>query len=119
MMVTYEDLRKYFEISQNGKNCNGLSSRNNISRKVSPIDFYRTTLFILDSIKQLLGYTPEDVLYTNVQKFICPDDLAYFMKKWHALLKVPQGHVSAEFRVKHKNGSWAWIEATGINHLQT
>ena len=76
-------------------------------------------LYTSDSIKQVLGYTPEEIKGHVPVEFIHPDDIAYFMEKIQFLLQHSTETVTFQYRVKHKDGSWAWIEATGANHLNT
>ncbi len=49
--------------------------------------------------------------------YLHPDDLPYFLEQFTSLLQKPGGQVTLEYRVRHKNGSWVWIEATGSNYL--
>jgi PAS domain S-box-containing protein len=48
-----------------------------------------------------------------------PDDLEYFMKNFQELLQEPGRQIILQYRVKHKDGSWAWLETVGVNHLHT
>jgi len=75
-------------------------------------------LYSSDSVKRVLGYEPEELQGASPDGFIHPDDLPFFMEKFLALLQMPGEQITIEYRVKHKNGSWVWIEATGSNYLQ-
>lgn len=48
-----------------------------------------------------------------------PEDIGYFMENFQDLLTRPGGQVILNYRVKHKNGSWAWLGTIGVNHLAT
>ncbi len=55
----------------------------------------------------------------GVAPFLHPDDLEYFFKNFNKLLAIPEEQISLQYRVKHKDGSWAWLETIGVNHLNT
>ena len=74
-------------------------------------------LYSSDSVERVLGYKPEELQGASPEGFIHPDDLSLFMEKFLSLLQMPGEQISIEYRVKHKNGSWVWIEATGTNFL--
>jgi PAS domain S-box-containing protein len=74
-------------------------------------------LYSSDSVERVLGYKPEELQGAIPEGFIHPDDLAFFMEQFMSLLQKPGEQVTLEYRVKHKNGSWVWIEATGTNSL--
>ena len=74
-------------------------------------------LYSSDSVERVLGYKPEELQGTSPEGFIHPDDNSLFMEKFLSLLQMPGEQISIEYRVKHKNGSWVWIEATGTNYL--
>jgi PAS domain S-box-containing protein len=76
-------------------------------------------LYSSDSVFKVLGYTPEELQGQVAAPYIHPDDLPYFMEKVKGLLETPKKQVTMEYRVKHKNGSWVWLETTGTNHLDT
>ena len=74
-------------------------------------------LYSSDSVENVLGYKPEEIQGASPEGFIHPDDLSFFMEQFLSLLQKPGEQVTLEYRIKHKNGSWVWIEATGTNYL--
>lgn len=76
-----------------------------------------TVLYSSDSVERVLGYRPEEIQGASAAPYLHPDDFPRFIEKFGALLSTPGGQVTLEYRVKHKNGSWVWIEATGSNYL--
>ncbi len=74
-------------------------------------------LYSSDTVERVLGYKPEELQGAIPEGFIHPDDLSFFMEQFVSLLQKPGEQVTLEYRVKHKNGSWVWIEATGTNNL--
>jgi PAS domain S-box-containing protein len=76
-------------------------------------------LYTSESIKNVLGFTPSELEGAGVIPFLHPDDRDYFIKNLTSLVKKPGGHITLQYRVKHKDGSWAWLEVTGVNHLET
>src|SRR5689334_775641 len=76
-------------------------------------------LYSSDSVEKVLGYTPEEILGVNLSPYLHPDDAADFRKQWRRLLKTERGQLTLEYRVKHKDGQWVWIETTLTNHMAT
>jgi PAS domain S-box-containing protein len=74
------------------------------------------TSYVSPSITNVLGYTEEEALQLNLFKILHPDDIDDVVHKLNEALKNPglsiKGHIS---RVKHKDNSWRWIEATITN----
>jgi len=71
-------------------------------------------LYCSDRFYEILGYAPKEIpqLYNEVEKLIHPDDLSWVR---HALAehlndKLPFSHT---FRLRHKNGSYHWVESRG------
>jgi PAS domain S-box-containing protein len=69
------------------------------------------------SIQAVLGYEPEELTGQNAENIIHPDDHPQLLEKFTALLQEDSSRVHAEYRVRHKEGSWRWIEATWQNLL--
>ena len=74
-------------------------------------------LYSSDSVERVLGYTPEEIQGMGAEPYLHPDDFPLFMEKFAMLLQEPGGRTTLEYRVRHKNGSWVWVEATGSNYL--
>jgi PAS domain S-box-containing protein len=83
------------------------------------VDAEGKILYTSESIKNVLGYTPEELAGLGVAPFLHPEDLEYFFTNFNELLGRPGGQVNLQYRVKHKDGSWAWLETIGVNHLNT
>jgi PAS domain S-box-containing protein len=77
------------------------------------------TKYVSRSIKNILGYTPAEVLNMDIRELIHPDDLAGSEEALIKTIQNPgipiQGYTS---RIRHKNGSWRWIEpvVTNLTH---
>src|SRR2546423_9788051 len=65
----------------------------------------------------VLGYAPGENLGRATFESVHPDDLAQVHALFRDLLTRSTGPTRAEFRVRHKDGSWRYLEATGINRL--
>jgi PAS domain S-box-containing protein len=75
-------------------------------------------VYISPSVEKILGYTEHDIYTTDLVSLIHPDDIPYKAEKLHLVLAnpgVPVKEVTG--RMKHKDGSWRWIEATMTNML--
>jgi len=72
-------------------------------------------LYASPAIERVLGYTIDDLRGREVMDFVHPDYLETALKLRGALLRSP-GKVSVdELMMRHKDGSWRWIELTRSN----
>jgi PAS domain S-box-containing protein len=69
------------------------------------------------SIKRLLGYLPEELLGKNAFSFLHSEDRARIMELFAENVQNPQDAVTAEFRFRHHDGSWRFLEAIGQTHI--
>ncbi|MBI2618547.1 MAG: PAS domain S-box protein [Ignavibacteriales bacterium] len=70
------------------------------------------------STGRILGYEKEDFTGRLAFEFIHQDDRVNTERTFHELIKSPGGIVSLEYRLKHNDGTWKWIEATANNLLE-
>jgi len=80
---------------------------------VSLMDTKGDYLFLSPSIKDKMGYDPEELLGTNTLEYIHPNDQETVAK---VIKKVVDNKVKEDavtFRLKNKSGDWRWIKATG------
>jgi two-component system, cell cycle sensor histidine kinase and response regulator CckA len=71
------------------------------------------------SVERVLGYSPEDRYGASGLDLVHPDDEPRL--RHHLLTKAGHGEVLEfeRFRVRHRDGSWRTMEATGVNHVGT
>ncbi|HEY8503908.1 MAG TPA: PAS domain S-box protein, partial [Gemmataceae bacterium] len=74
-------------------------------------------IYASPSTFRMLGYGPEELLGEEGFRHIHPDDLPGVRARLADLMERPGGSVSAEARVRHKDGSWHWLEGVGTNLL--
>ncbi len=65
----------------------------------------------------MLGYEPDELIGQNVFTLMHPDDLQINQDQFQNLLKTPGSRAKGTFRVRHKNGTWLWIEAIATHLL--
>lgn len=65
------------------------------------------------SVKRLLGYELEDLLGKNAFTFVHPEDQDKILAAFTKNIQNPNTTVSAEFRFRHQDGSWRYLEGIG------
>ena len=63
------------------------------------------------SYERILGYRPEDLVGRSAIDMLHPDDRDHAIRSIGAMLSSDAG--SSQFRYRHKDGSYRWIESTG------
>jgi len=84
---------------------------------VTVVDSQGIATYASPSTTRILGYSPEEFVGRSIFDTIHPDDLPRIHRLFGELLNQPGATVSAEFRWRHKDGAWRWIEAAGTNLL--
>jgi len=65
------------------------------------------------SVKPILGYKPTELIGKNIHDYIHPNDIPSIKEKLRKGNDA-QGRINLfEFRIRHKNKSWRYIESTG------
>ncbi|MDY6764901.1 MAG: PAS domain S-box protein [Halobacteria archaeon] len=67
------------------------------------------------SMEQILGYKPEERIDTNAFDYIHPDDRDRVSDAFVEMTNQPGESKLVEFRARHADGSWKWIESVGNN----
>ena len=70
-------------------------------------------VFITPSIKDTMGYEPEEIIGRNTSEFIHPDDLPMIQSSMGEAIQERRREGYAEFRFRRKDGEWRWIQVTG------
>jgi len=75
-------------------------------------------IYTSPAAERIHGYNCQEVVGTLAQDRIHPDDWLMLKQRLDSIGDTPGASSSAQYRVKHKNNSWVWIEATLTNMLQ-
>ncbi len=69
-------------------------------------------------LERVLGYTIEDLRGREPHEFVHPDQREERLKSHSEVMSSPGKVIIVEVMVRHKDGSWRWIEATVSNLLE-
>lgn len=69
------------------------------------------------SIEHLLGYKPEELIGENAFEYIHPEDRQGAFELFSEVVEANTDQTTGrfDFRFRHRNGSWVWLEAKGSN----
>lgn len=73
--------------------------------------------YISPSVERVLGYTPEELMSVEAFEYVHPEDTDRAAETLGEVIANPKREVTVEFRSKHKDGSWRWLEVRGRNLL--
>ena len=86
----------------------------NSSEIVSIVDPDGTLRYANLAWGRVLGYDPEEMVGTNVLDHVHPDDLSHVLEETEkALSEEGVARNKAEYRFRHRDGSWRWMESVG------
>ncbi len=74
-------------------------------------------LYESPAVKRVLGYQPDEMVGHNGFEFLHPGDYTISQELFGKLLQPHHVPVKTELRYKRKDGTWAWVQATGTNLL--
>src|SRR5713101_445682 len=74
-----------------------------------------TVTYASPSIERVLGYTPQEFMTINGFDIIHPGGLPSLAHTFQHLLATPGLVDTKQFRSRHKDGTWRWVEATMTN----
>ncbi len=69
------------------------------------------------SVKRVLGYEPQELAGQSAFAYVHPDDLHHAKEALQFTLEHPGLTTTVNFRVRHQDGSWRYLEAVGQNRL--
>jgi diguanylate cyclase (GGDEF)-like protein/PAS domain S-box-containing protein len=92
----------------------------NSSEIVKIVDPDGTLRYVNPAFERVLGYDPEEVVgKMNVLDHVHPDDLSHVLEETEKAMA--EGGIAtnkAEYRFRHKDGSWRWMESIGTYLLE-
>ncbi len=89
----------------------------NSSDSITILDKDGVQTYVSDVVENMLGYNPSELINIPVMEtMIHPDDRE--LTKAAFLKIIQEGQGRAQYRHRHKNGSWVYLEAWGTNQLE-
>jgi PAS domain S-box-containing protein len=73
--------------------------------------------YISPSVHAILGYEADERIGKHAFESVHPDDLETVKKEIAKLVAEPGGSARAQWRQRHADGSWHWMEGTATNLL--
>ncbi len=76
--------------------------------------------YVNEAVTRHLGYAVSDLLGRNAAEFLHPDDTDAMRERFRAVMAseiTPQDLNRFEYRFRHRDGSWCWLESVAVNAL--
>jgi PAS domain S-box-containing protein len=73
--------------------------------------------YVSPSISRVLGYSPKEFVQLEPFAAVHPDEREVAKRRLAELTRQPGGSQTVLNRVRHKDGSWRWIETVSTNQL--
>ncbi|MEJ2697654.1 MAG: PAS domain S-box protein [Candidatus Sulfobium sp.] len=89
----------------------------NSSDSITILEEDGTVSFVTPSVERMTGYAPDELIGRNAFLLVHPDDLSMVEEAFAKVMRNPHVPLTAQYRFRHKNGSWSVIESTGSNQL--
>lgn len=83
------------------------------------IDEFGSFTYVSPAVERILGYQPSELLGTNVLALIDPEFHALVYESMCSVNAKTNDRAGIQFRLRHNDGTWRWVESTAINHLHT
>jgi len=78
-------------------------------------DSHNTVIYATPSVEQMFGWESVDLVGKNGFEFVHPDDLQEAIARGGEATVLPDAKVLARFRLRHRDGTYRWVESTIVN----
>ena len=82
------------------------------------LDILGRATFANTAITQLMGYELSEVIGLDMFTLIHPEDVPPLLEQFAGIIGTPLAKTCSEFRVRHKDDSWKWMEVRAQNFLE-
>ncbi len=87
------------------------------SDAIALIDANGTILYASPSTHRILGHSAAEFAGRDAFDAVHPDDLQGVLSLFAELLQKPGATLASQYRYRHKDGTWRWLEGSGTNLL--
>ncbi|MCB8943505.1 MAG: PAS domain S-box protein [Ardenticatenaceae bacterium] len=72
-------------------------------------------VYVSPTTTRMMGYATTEILAADPVQFTHPDDLPGLLVTLNELLQTPGRTITTQYRMRHKDGSWRWLESNISN----
>ncbi len=87
------------------------------SNLITIVEADGTLKYASPAVQGVLGYKPKELIGKNTFEFVHPGDVSLVKDHFQSVFQDPTTTSSIEFRFRHKDGSWRYIDSTYSNLL--
>jgi PAS domain S-box-containing protein len=87
----------------------------NAADVIQLVDAAGVIRYVSPAVSRILGYAPEELLGRYVPELLHPDEFEFLQQSFSDTLSKPGHAVRIEQHIRHKDGSWRWVEVTATN----
>src|SRR5262249_6278933 len=84
---------------------------------ISLVDSRARFRYVSPVCTAILGYQSDEIAGRSARELIHPEDQEPNERLFLRLANSPGLALSSQFRVRHRDRSWRWVDVTGTNHL--
>jgi PAS domain S-box-containing protein len=81
---------------------------------IAEMDEEARIVYASPATEEVLGHPPERLVGTTAFNLIHPDDMQHNIDAFLTALKNEEPVQGEPYRVRHRDGSWRWVEAVGV-----
>ncbi len=81
------------------------------------LDADGTIVYETPTVERVLGYAPEQRIGTSTFEIAHPADAPWMQSMFSGLISTSGAEATADFRARHVDGTWRWLQATAKNLL--
>lgn len=89
----------------------------NSSDIIIVLDAEGVVSYISPPVERILGHSSEIMIGHNISQYIHPKDVALLQAQLATSSQSSRGSSTTEFRIRHTDGNWIWLEAVRSNLL--
>jgi diguanylate cyclase (GGDEF)-like protein/PAS domain S-box-containing protein len=89
----------------------------NATDVITILDAAGMVCYVSPAIERVLDFRPEDLIGTDLVALLHPGDAPRVQRVLAEVAETPGAQAAVDYRSRHRDGSWRWVEATATNLL--